>query len=458
MTARRSKLVIPSAHRLITSLRDIGYDFPTAVADLVDNSIEAEATEIRIDVTFNGEDSELRIFDNGYGMTLERLEEAMRFGSERDYDHNQDLGKFGLGLKTASISQCQRLSVITRADIENNEIYGYAWDLDHIANTNRWEILRINKRSLKKLHRGYLNDKTGTVVVWQRLDRILGYSNPDSRSAKNRLLSMTRNLEEHLAMVFHRFISGEAPERKVSIFLNNNEVEPWDPFVRDEDGTEKLDPIHIGFEHNGNPGRITLLPFVLPHQNDFSSPDAFDRASGPRKWNRQQGFYIYRSNRMIQSGGWSWLRTYDEHIKLARIAMLFTPDVDDAFGVNISKMSVSLPAQIRDEVREAILPVIKRANIRYRGTSSKNDQGGSPRVGKSPGSEVITLINQKAGDGGSSTITISPNGSELNLKKKYKLDELLKILYENATEAETTILNQLIHRIVITPGRKNEFK
>lgn len=363
--------VIPSAKRLIRSLRDMGYDFSTAVADLVDNSIEAGSTHVFIDIEFNGDNSWVRIADNGIGMGVEQLKEAMRYGSERDYDNEKDLGKFGLGLKTASMSQCQRLIVASRCDLDQRAIPAYCWDMDHVDLTNKWEIIQVPKKELKFILNHYLDNSTGTVVFWQRLDRILGYKHPYGDFAKKRLLSMCRDLEEHLSMVFHRFLAGEVPGKKLKIILNGNNVEPWDPYARQELKTRILDPIPIHLEHEGKTGIVTLEPYVLPHQDDFSSRDSFNRASGPKKWNRQQGFYIYRANRLIQSGGWCGLKTIDEHLKLARIAISFSPHLDEAFKINVSKMNVQLPVQIRDQMDNATKPVAKLAQETYRKSTQK---------------------------------------------------------------------------------------
>ncbi len=371
MARGKGQEVIPSAKRLIRSLRDMGYDFATAVADLVDNSIEAGATKITIDVEFNGDDSWVRIADNGIGMGLEQLQEAMRYGSEREYDGEKDLGKFGLGLKTASMSQCQRMIVASRGNKQQKEIHAYSWDMDHVDATNRWEILKVDKRELKFVLNGYLDDTTGTVVFWQRLDRILGYKHPYGENAKKRLNGMCREVEQHLAMVFHRFLAGEVPGKKFQIILNGNLVQPWDPFARNEQNTKKMDPIHLHLEYEGRGGLVTLEPFVLPHQDQFSSRDAFNHTSGPNKWNRQQGFYIYRANRLIQSGGWSGLRTIDEHTKLARIAISFSPHLDEAFKINVAKMRVQLPAQLRDQIETETAPVVRIARHTYDNANKK---------------------------------------------------------------------------------------
>jgi hypothetical protein len=372
----------------------MGYDFSAAVADLVDNSIEARATLVAIDVEYEGDDSWVRIADNGEGMVPSRLKEAMRYGTEREYE-SDDLGRFGLGLKTASMSQCQRLSVASRTNSVRADIAAFCWDLDHIEKTNRWEILSIERNGLGPAIREPLKRTTGTVVLWQRLDRILGYALPYGEFARKRLFTMCRELEQHLAMVFHRFLSGEVRSKKLNILLNGQKVEPWDPFARSEKNTKVLTPMAIGLVHEGVTGEIKLDPFILPHQNEFSSPDAFKRASGPSNWNQQQGFYIYRAGRLIQSGGWSRLRTLDEHTKLARVALSFSPVFDEAFKINVAKMRVQLPQQIRDQIELAIRPVLKIAQETYRKSSSKSSSTtGDTLKGKA---RDVSRIDAKSG-------------------------------------------------------------
>lgn len=356
--------VIPSAKRLIKSLRDMGYDFSQAVADVVDNSIEAGATHVAIDVEFDGDNSWVRIADNGKGMKPDQLREAMRYGAERDYN-DDDLGKFGLGLKTASMSQCQCLSVASRWNPSRADIAAYSWNLEHIERTNRWEILPLERNRLGPAIRQPLKDTIGTVVLWERLDRILGYRHPYGEIARKRLSQTCRDIELHLGMVFHKFLTGEVRGKRLKLLLNGNEIKPWDPFCRTQPKTKKLQSVTIPVQHEGVSGNVVFEPFVLPHQDDFDPPDAFRLASGPANWNQQQGFYIYRAGRMIQSGGWSNLRVADEHTKLARVAVSFSPVLDEAFKINVAKMRVQMPALIRDAVREATGPVVKLAREVY---------------------------------------------------------------------------------------------
>jgi len=383
--------LIPSARRLITSLRDMGYDFAAAVADVVDNSVEANATKVDIAVHFDGDDSWVRITDNGVGMKPAQIREALRYGAEREYDVTQALGKFGLGLKTASMSQCQLLTVASRSSVERAEIFAYSWNLDHVMATNKWEILEVGRDEHPDLLREPLLEHRGTTVLWQRLDRILGYKHPYGEMAKKRLSGMCRELEEHLAMVFHRYISGEAGRRKVRMTVNGNPVRAWDPFVRQEPATKQLESVTLRYDHDGVGGDILIQPYVLPHQDEFSTPLAHAAAAGPLRWNRQQGFYIYRANRMIQSGGWSNLRTLDEHTKLARVAVSFDPRLDEAFRINVAKMRVQLPQQLREQFEKAIGPVIKIAQTAYR-RSVSGDRGTTSPHRTTEGLEAPTKL------------------------------------------------------------------
>ena len=356
--------VIPSAKRLINSLRSLGYEFPTAVAELVDNSIEADATEIVINVEFDGENSWVIIADNGRGMSGDQLKEAMRYGSESEYNE-KSLGKFGLGLKTASFSQSKRWIVATRTGSPDNPITAFKWDLAHVNKTDRWEILPIDEKNLEYKMVEALQNKTGTVILWKHLEIVLGYENPNTKHAQRKLVNLCRDLEEHLAMVFHRFLMSEVHGKNLRIFLNNNEIQPWDPFARKEKATRARDAIRIPVEHDGVHGDVVIEPYILPPSKSFSTTHAHAKAAGPKKWNQQQGFYIYRNDRMIQSGGWCRIRTIDEHTKLARFALNFTSKIDGAFKIDVSKMYVQLPPQIRKEVEEKTQPLVMQAREIY---------------------------------------------------------------------------------------------
>lgn len=358
--------LIPSAKRLIRSLRDIGYEFVDAVADIVDNSVEAQATVISINIRFEGEDSYMTIADNGIGMTSKDIQEALRFGSNRAYEESDDLGRYGLGLKTASLSQCERLTVSARRGEERARINSYCWDLDHIERTNRWEVLKIESEELKDEVWRHLHETTGTVVTWERLGRLLGYKYPSGESARKQTEQMAEKLKVHLGMVFHRFLSGEIHGKRIAIYINDERVLPWDPYSRGERHTQKLDQILVPVDFNGNIYNVRVQPYILPPHALYSSTKAHLHASGPGKWNKQQGLYIYRSHRIIQSGGWSGLRTSDEHTKLVRIAVFFPSQLDDLFQVNVAKKHLTLPRELRSALLKEIQPIVQKGQEAYR--------------------------------------------------------------------------------------------
>lgn len=437
--------VIPSARKLVNSLRNIGYEFTTAVADLVDNSLEANATVVKIEVEFRGENSFVRIVDNGKGMNIQELREAMRFGSNHDFEKEDDLGKFGLGLKTASFSQCRSFVVASRSERFKKNINAFYWDLDEIENSDKWEITKVEPGELKELIDRHLNDGPGTVVIWRKLDRILNMKYPEGEAAKKRLGSMCHELEDHLSMVFHRFLNGEVPGRTLRIYINDRKINPWDPYCRQEDNTQIFDSVKLDLNNNGKVGSITLQPYVLPHEKKFSSKDAFLTASGPKKWNRQQGFYIYRANRMIQCGGWAGIRTIDEHLKLARISLDFTSYLDDYFNLNISKMQVKLPQDVRDQINDALNKVVKQANLTYR---KKIEPSNKPTVGipSSPKEPLVSsLVNPP------SPIEENPiyENNLGNLDKLWSLEEVKTFLLYFATDEETAIIDRLFYKLTL---------
>lgn len=380
MSRRTTVTVVPSAARLVTALRDVGYDFVGAVADLIDNSIAARATEVEITARFDGEDSWVRIADNGHGMDGGQLTEALRFGSEREYEAD-DLGKFGLGLKTASLSQCRRISVASRISATSARIEARVLDLDRMEKDDLWEIevLRAAERPdnlVSPLRRG-----RGTVVLWEFLDRVLPYRQVGGERARQGLYDHLERLDRHLAMVFHRFLDGEVRRHpRLHLRVNDNVVDAWDPFARHEHHTEQLMEHDFDVAHRGGAGVVRLQPFVLPTKEEFSSTSEFDRF-GRGQWNQSQGLWIYRANRLIQAGGWSRLRAADEHTKFARAALDFFPELDPAFGLNIAKMRVNLPPPVREALKSPVEALCRRAKQRY---SPRPPQARRGRVAPGP--------------------------------------------------------------------------
>jgi hypothetical protein len=377
--AVRAVDVTPSARRLTDSLRDIGYDFVGALADIVDNSISAGARQVDVLVEFDGAASRVIIADDGYGMTERELSEALRFGSRREYESG-DLGRYGLGLKTASISQCRRVTVVTRRSEVYKRIAALSLDLDHVSKTDRWEVIEPPVDSAAPRALEWLDENPGTVVLWENLDRILPERRPEGGWAKRRLDQLAARASEYLGMVFHRFIEGEAAGDRVVISVNGEKVRPWNPFAPGEEDrvslTTKIFEVVLGRSH----GLVTLKPYVLPPRDRFSSHGEFERMSGPLKWNRQQGLYIYRADRMIQSGGWCGIRAADEHTKLARASLDFHTDLDQVFQINVAKMRVHVPAEVRMQLEKSLHELCHQADAVYRRDAAHGRRSDDPET------------------------------------------------------------------------------
>lgn len=381
--------VAPSAARLTESLRDIGYDFPSAVADLVDNSIAAGATRVQITIEYDAANSFVMISDDGSGMSANGVLEALRFGSRRTYGQG-DLGRYGLGLKTASLSQARCLTVLSRA---SRNVTVRQLSLDTIAAFDEWLIVAPEPCARQEQGRQLLGEGTGTVVLWENLDRVFQEQKPEGGWARRRLERLAERTAEHLAMVFHRFLEGEGV-RRVTIELNGEKLEPWNPFAIHEKATMPLAPQTFELSLGDVSGQVRLARFVLPARNAFSSPAEFEKLSGPRKWNRQQGLYIYRANRLVQWGGWAGLRGIDEHLKLARAALDFDTDLDAAFNINVAKMKVTVPAQLRTILERPIHDLCLRADDVYRRAAlqkKSSDRRTPPR-----GDGALALLSLRA--------------------------------------------------------------
>jgi hypothetical protein len=387
--------VTPSAARLTESLRDIGYDFPAAVADLVDNSITAGATRVEITIEYDSLNSRILICDDGSGMTANGVQESLRFGSRRPYGCG-DLGRYGLGLKTASLSQARSLTVVSRAGTKNVTVRQLA--LDTILEFDEWLVTAPKMTPLLERAKHMLGEGTGTVVVWEKLDRIFQEQKPEGGWARRRIERLAEKAAEHLALVFHRFLEGDVVP-KVDIILNGEKVLPWNPFAVDEPATVQLPLQTFEVAVGESSGIVRLSRYVLPSRNAISAQSEWDRLSGPRKWNRQQGLYIYRANRLVQWGGWAGLRGIDEHLKLARASLDFDTDLDLAFNINVAKMRVGIPAQLRSMIERPVHDLCIRADDVYRRASmAKQGADRKPKAtgGRADGAMTLLAIRSAA--------------------------------------------------------------
>lgn len=372
--------IAPSAARLTGSLRDIGYGFTTAVADLVDNSVTAEASRINIEAEFVPNGSYVLISDDGRGMTEVELVEALRFGTRRAYGRNE-LGRFGLGLKTGSFSQCRKLTVVTRRTPKQARISVMTLDLKRVMRTDSWSITLDETSPAIERAKAILMEGPGTVIIWEDLDRALPERYAESGWGRRRLASLSAKTADHLAMVFHRFLEGTVLGRPdMVITVNGEKVEPWNPFAPHEREGRALEDQVFEIQSGANSFDVRFQGFVLPSRDAFSSPEEFERMSGPLKWNRQQGLYIYRANRLVQHGGWSGVRGIDEHTKFARASVDFDTDLDEAFQINVAKMRVVLPPTLKQMLERPIHALCVQADDAYRRAANSGERKPVPQA------------------------------------------------------------------------------
>ena len=327
---------------MLESLRGLGYSTAAALADVIDNSISAEAVNIAVNLMWSGPSSRISILDDGRGMSDPELESAMRLGDKNPLDARdpKDLGRFGMGLKTSSFSQCRRLTV---ASLKDGSESCLRWDLDALKDnpSGGWLIYEGAADGSESFIKPLTAQKSGTLVLWECLDRIVTASyGPDDFN------DLIDGIEAHLAMVFHRLIDGPKPLFRLT--LNSKTVKPWDPFMDDHPSKTWSAPV----EKNRTPsGVVEVEGHVLPHK-DMLTVKEFDDASGPAGWTAQQGFYIYRNKRLLVAGGWlglgqgrPWNR--EEFYRLARIRLDIPNTADADWKIDIRKSTARPPVALR---------------------------------------------------------------------------------------------------------------
>ncbi len=331
--------VPPSAATLIVGMRDIGYSFKTAVADIIDNAISAGASEIVVLADFACEEPYVAFVDNGVGMTVDELREAMRPGTKGPLANRsaKDLGRFGLGLKTASFSQCKRLAVASKA--RNGSLNARAWDIDTVVAENRW-LVETPKAGLLQELSSHLG-RQGTIVLWQKLDRLREHDS----DAANRAIDEMRS---HLSLVFHRYLQRRGTER-FSISVNGVAVNPVDPFCEGHDATLPHEEQVLAFDT----GKVIVRGFTIPHHSKMK-PDEYERAGLEGGHARNQGFYIYRRERLIMHGGWLGLERPTMARQLSRVRVDVPVEMDAEWRVDIKKSSTQLPSHVRRELAKVI--------------------------------------------------------------------------------------------------------
>ena len=365
----------PDAARVMEGLRDTGYDFNTAIADIVDNSIAADATRVEINIVRSPDgDIAVYIADNGCGMDHDELQNAMRYGSDRRVNPSS-LGKFGLGLKTASTAFCKCLSVVSR-DTGSEEVLKAQWDIDYIAEKNSW-LLRwpeVSEDDLDMLD-AVAEGSHGTLVIWEKVDRLMREYR-SSTAAQKAFKRIEDSLRFHLAMTYQMFIDVNCTDApNVVIMLNGTQVEYWDPFCSSIEGTEVLLEITQDIDlPDGTKAPLSLRAYMLPAKNEFKSEKDRDYA---KISNDLQGFYVYRENRMIHYGDWMGMFTKEPHGSLLRVFLSFNHKLDDYLNVDIKKSRILMDDGLFNSLKDAISAPRRAADDRYRnGVKKKIVSGG----------------------------------------------------------------------------------
>lgn len=325
----------PKAIAMINTFRAFGYNLQTAIADIIDNSISAKAQNVWINYEWKGSESWVKIKDDGEGMDASKLIEAMTPGSKNPNEEREisDLGRFGLGLKTASFSQCKTLTVATKKN--GYSILKRCWDLDFVNETGKWTLLDYinNENHLESLS----SSENGTFVLWEKLDRLAGNSHIENEAARTVFLQEFSDMEEHLSLVFHRYIE----KRKLKIWINGNLIEPWDPFMKIEDSSQLISQELLD-------NSVKVKCYVLPHISKIKPENrAFAKTEN---WYQYQGFYIYRNERLLLYGDWLGLFTKNEHYKNARILIDISNDLDHEWKIDIKKATASPSVIVRKDL------------------------------------------------------------------------------------------------------------
>jgi hypothetical protein len=344
-------------------MRDMGYSLETAVADLVDNSITAKATRIDIICDASLEEPCLAILDNGSGMTPAELLLAMRHGTERRDREAGDLGRFGLGLKTASFSQCRLLTVLTR---RGGVTSAAEWDLDHIDREDDWLLAVLEEDEMATLPYAERLGRSGTLVLWRKPDRLL--DNSAREHWQGTISAKLDTLGRHLSLVFHRYLAGPVPghKKKISITVNGGPVEPFDPFCTTNKATQVLpeESAHVGDVV------VKLQPYVLPHHSHLTAKE-HDFYQDRSDFLANQGAYIYRNSRLMAWGDWFRLVPKGEANKLARVQIDFPNSLDEAWTIDIKKSRAHPPREVKEALRKIIDQVADRSARVHRGRGQK---------------------------------------------------------------------------------------
>ena len=340
---------IPKADMLMGSMRSMGYSFESAIADVIDNSISAGCSFVSILFPTDAfQKQAVGILDDGCGLSREELFEAMCYGSSsaEATRSESDLGRFGLGLKAASLSQCR---ILTVASIQDGETCAYSWDYNYILEHKKWYVNELTAEEISKLP--YIDKlrETGiakgsaTLVIWEDFDVLDKSSNGQVFST---LRELSDKVQEHISLIFHRYISA----KKISMWINHAKVQAQDPFLEypgSKTTIKKVRTIALR-DSQGVERLVEVQPFVLPFATDLTEKDK-KLLGGIENLRTKQGFYIYRNMRLIIWGTWFGLKK-SELTKNARVRVDIPNSLDDIWGIDIKKQNASIPKKIQNQL------------------------------------------------------------------------------------------------------------
>ena len=358
------KNIYPDAPVFLESTRSVGYSFESAVADVIDNSISKDATTVNVMFDSNNP-MFLCIIDDGVGMSADEIENAMRYGSHSSLEQREknDLGRFGLGLKMASLSQCRKLTVISKT---GDEVVGAEWDLDDISDWSM-RIYEANECAVMPCFAELMKNKSGTLVIWRNFDR-MEKGSVDPSALFDKKIEMAR---KHVSLVFHRFLNpDDSSTRKIDIIFNGLPVKAMDPFLTGNPATQLLEESTIML--NGEV--IRVKPYIIPISTKLRKEEIriLDEYSDLKL---NQGFYVYRNKRLIIWGTWLRLLRQEELSRLARVRIDIPNNLDALWDIDIKKSTAALPEDIKDQLRAIVVKASGRSEkvFRYRGRKATKD-------------------------------------------------------------------------------------
>lgn len=345
--------VAPNLSNFVKSLRDIGYTFEVAVADIIDNSITAKAKNIKI-LAMEEPILSFSLLDDGFGMNEAELIEAMRIATKDPDDEREkrDLGRFGLGLKTASFSQCKKLTVISK---KNQIVSAKKWDLDFISKSDKWLLINpdIEEYACNLLFSELVVQNSGTLVIWEEIDK---YEKSNYAQEISRLI-------KHLSLVFHRFLDNyESPGDTVNIFVNNKKLTPFNPFNPKNSFTQEHNEEKIFYDNK----RINVKPYILPHFSKLSQQE-YELYETDEGYIKTQGFYLYREKRLLIYGTWWGLNKASAAHKLVRIKIDISNDQDNLWGIDLKKATAKPIKEIKEQLKNIIKISTEKGSRLYTG-------------------------------------------------------------------------------------------